>query len=217
VQTLFDDPLRDSRISYAPNFLAPEEARALCSPMIAHAPWEVEAPVVFGKAHPVARRSCAFGDDGVSYRYSGLLRSAHPWPEWLHTVKANIEAATQARYNFVLCNLYPDGKAGLGWHSDDEKDLVAGASIASLSLGEPRDFYVRRRDSREVVLRVSLGPGSLLVMERQSQRHFQHQVPKRARCVLPRVNLTFRLMQRAPALVVSSTPAPPRRRTRQTP
>jgi alkylated DNA repair dioxygenase AlkB len=34
------------------------------------------------------------------------------------------------------------------WHRDDEADLVCGHPIASLSLGQPRDFIFRHIDGR---------------------------------------------------------------------
>ena len=194
-EILIQDAERGCQVVYAPGFLATAEADALLGFLLAAAPFVTEEPVVFGKAHKVTRATCAFGDVGVRYRYAGVTREAAPWPAALSEVRSQIEQSADAGFNFVLCTLYPDGKAGLGWHSDDERDLCAGAPIASLSLGEARDFYVRRTDSRELAARVSLAHGSLLVMSGATQRFYQHQVPRRARCHAPRVNLTFRAMR----------------------
>ena len=43
---------------------------------------------------------------------------------------------------------YKDGTEYMGEHKDDEKDLDAHAPIASLSLGQPRDFYFKHQDCR---------------------------------------------------------------------
>jgi alkylated DNA repair dioxygenase AlkB len=194
-ELLLDDPSRGCRVTYDPAFLSGAEADALFALLQASAPFAAESPVIFGKAHRVARQSCAFGDAGVSYRYAGVLRETAPWPEALLALRARLFALLAARFNFVLCNLYPDGQAGLGWHSDDERDLAPGAPIASLSLGAARDFYLRRGfGDRAVVVKRALAHGSLLVMAGQTQRFYQHQVPKRARCDTPRINLTFRVM-----------------------
>ena len=194
-ETLLLDVQRRCQVTYAPAFLAKEPADALLRTLQQEAPFEREAPVVFGRARPISRASCAFGDPGVSYRYSGIDRPALPWPPLVRAVKEQLEASQQSTFNFVLCNLYPDGEAGLGWHSDDEKDLIQNADSASISLGATRDFYVRQRETHEVVVKVNLSHGSLLMMKGQTQRFYQHQVPKRARCDAPRINLTFRRMK----------------------
>jgi alkylated DNA repair dioxygenase AlkB len=46
-----------------------------------------------------------------------------------------------------LCR-YKDGCDYIGEHRDDEADLVCGHPIASLSLGQPRDFIFRHIDAR---------------------------------------------------------------------
>jgi alkylated DNA repair dioxygenase AlkB len=193
-QSLLLDEVRDCQVTYHPTFLSKGEADALFSFMQKEAPFEREAPVVFGKAHPIERASCAFGDANTSYRYAGVTRPATIWPPLVRAVKEKIEAAQKASFSFVLCNLYPDGQSGLGWHADDERDLTPGAPIASISLGSARDFYVRHRDTHEVAVKVNLSHGSLLMMKGQTQRFYQHQVPKRAKCTEPRINLTFRKM-----------------------
>jgi alkylated DNA repair dioxygenase AlkB len=195
LREVFCDPATDSRLLYGEGLLGAAAAKALFAHLSAEAPFAAEAPVMFGKPRPVRRQSCAFGDPGTIYRYSGLRVAAHAWPPWLQRAREMIECTVDCRYPFVLCNLYPDGRAGLGWHADDEADLVADAPIASLSLGAPRDFQLRRRDTREIVLRLCLEHDSLLVMAGQVQRFFQHRVPVRARCAAARVNLTFRRMR----------------------
>lgn len=43
---------------------------------------------------------------------------------------------------------YKDGSDKMGEHKDDEKELDPKVPIASLSLGQQRDFYFRHQDSR---------------------------------------------------------------------
>ncbi|MEZ4394042.1 MAG: alpha-ketoglutarate-dependent dioxygenase AlkB [Polyangiales bacterium] len=196
--TLLDDPARRALVRLWPAFLSPAEADELARDL-ADAPFEAERPVIFGRATTVRRQSCAFGDPGARYRYSGLLREAAPWPAALLTVLARLEATVGVRFTFALVNLYVDGAAALGWHADDEPDLAADQPIASLSLGATRDFQMRPRGGR-TTLTVPLAHGSLLTMERETQRSYQHQVPRRARVAAPRINLTFRVMREARGL-----------------
>jgi alkylated DNA repair dioxygenase AlkB len=194
-RVVLDDAARGCRVTYEPHFLAEDEARGWMDRLARSLPFVAEAPVIFGKPRPVRRMSCALGDVGQRYRYSGLERAANPWPAGFGPLLARVEARAGARFSFALCNLYPDGEAGLGWHADDEADLVDGAPIASLSLGAARDFAMRPGRQGRASLTLSLAPGSLLVMAGSTQRHYQHRVPPRLRCAEPRINLTFRVMR----------------------
>lgn len=148
--------------------------------------------VYYGR--PVRRASVAFGDRGLTYRYAGQHRNAQGWPEVLTPLKRQIEHFTGSPFNFALVNLYLDGQAGLGWHADDEPEIVPESTIASLSFGAPRLFRLRRNcDGR--ITTFTLEPGSLMLMENACQAHFQHEVPKTAKVKEPRVNITFRHMR----------------------
>ena len=66
---------------------------------------------------------------------------------------------------------YKDGTDYMGEHRDDEKELVPTSPIASLSLGQPRDFIFRHGESRGKNAKRNLPPvkitlehGSLLMM-----------------------------------------------------
>ena len=192
---LVDDLARGCRVTYEPGFLAPGEAAGWMAELAGSLPFVAEAPVIFGKAILVRRQSCAVGDPGQRYRYSGVERAAGPWPAGFGPLLDRLEERTGARFSFALCNWYPDGESGLGWHADDEADLVRGAPIASLSLGATRDFALRVGRSGRASVTVPLAPGSLLVMAGATQQHYQHRVPPRLRCTEPRINLTFRVMR----------------------
>lgn len=192
---VLDDAPRGCWVDLAEAFLGTEEAAAWMARLGAALPFAAEAPVMFGRPVPVRRRSCGVGEAGVTYRYAGVERAAHPWPAGFEAVVARVQAAADERFNYALCNLYPDGAAAMGWHTDDEAALVPGAAIASLSLGAPRDFALRLGRAGPAVCTVTLAPGSLLVMGGATQRHYQHRLPPRARCTAPRINLTFRRMR----------------------
>lgn len=194
-QVLLDDPSLGCRVTYEPAFLPSHDASTWMTRLARSLPLVAEAPVMFGKPILVRRKSCGIGDPGRRYRYSGIERAASPWPEGFEPLLDRLHERTGARFTFALCNLYPDGEAGLGWHADDEDDLVRDAPIASLSLGATRDFAMRAGRHGRACLALALAPGSLLVMEGQTQRHYQHRVPPRLRCTEPRLNLTFRVMR----------------------
>lgn len=192
---LLDDGPRGCRVSVTQDYLPPPVADALFASLHAEAPFETEAPVLFGQARVVRRRTCSFGEPGVRYRYSGLVREAHPWHPALVPLLGPLQESTGTRFNYALCQVYPDGAAGIGWHADDERDLDPEAPIASLSLGAARDFQLRLGRSGGAVVDVRLAHGSLLLMGGRTQQHYQHRLPPRARCTTARVNLTFRCLK----------------------
>lgn len=193
-RVVLDDRARRSRVTCSPRYLAAPEADALFEALYCDSGFAPETVVLFGQAHTTRRLSTAWGEPGTRYRYSGLERAARPWHPRLVPLVARLRASLGARFDFALCNLYPDGRAGLGWHADDERGLAAGAPIASVSLGATRDFALRLRSGGAAVATVPLGHGDLLVMEGDTQRHYHHRVPERARITTPRINLTFRVM-----------------------
>jgi alkylated DNA repair dioxygenase AlkB len=100
--------------------------------------------------------------------------------------------------NGVLLNYYRDGNDSMGWHSDDEPELGRNPLVASLNLGGPRRFDLRRKGSGRIEHSLQLDSGSLLVMAGATQHHWQHQVAKTRKPVAPRINLTFRLIRSRP-------------------
>jgi len=100
--------------------------------------------------------------------------------------------------NCCNMNLYDDGGAAVGWHSDDEslfqgkfRDIL----IVSLSLGVTRSFQLRYNwpeSGEEGELSLKLGPGDLMTMEGMTQKHLLHRVPKEGAIHGPRINLTWR-------------------------
>ena len=100
--------------------------------------WEEHDIVVFGQRHREPRLSTWHADDGLSYTYSGLRRTALPFVPVLDDLRRRCSAAAGSPFNSVLVNLYRDGSDGVGWHADDEAANGREPVIASLSLGATR-------------------------------------------------------------------------------
>lgn len=192
---ILSDTIRRSSVFYEPSFLPSQDADLLFSMLCKETAWEFEAPLMFGKRIPIRRASCSYGDKGIVYRYSGITRPTLPWPEGLSALLPHLEQASGVRFNYVLANRYDDGGVGLGFHSDDEADLVPDSPIASLSFGAERDFVLRLGKGGGSVAKVALTHGSLLLMTGETQRHYQHAVPVRKNCKSMRINLTFRCIK----------------------
>jgi len=175
-------------VTHLPGWLDAAEADDLFAALTTRIPWEQQTLRIYGREIPVPRLTCWFGDAG--YNYSGTTNMARTWLPELEELRARLELTTAARYNSCLANHYRDGVDSVSWHSDDEPELGAQPVIASLSLGDTRDFRLRHQSSREVST-VPLGHGDLLVMRDDSQEAWRHSIPKRAHAG-PRINLTFR-------------------------
>jgi len=164
---------------------------ALMGQLIATLPLRSLMVTVHGKEHPQPRLTSWHADPGCTYRYSGLSLDPDPWTPELLELRGRLEGFCDASFNSVLANLYRDGGDAMGWHADDEPPLGRNPTIASLSLGAPRRFVLRHRQTG-AKHEFALGRGSLLVMGGTTQHHWQHAVPRTAKKVEGRLNLTWR-------------------------
>ncbi|TMN19284.1 alpha-ketoglutarate-dependent dioxygenase AlkB [Pseudoxanthomonas sp. X-1] len=185
----------DAMLALRAHWLAPDDAWALQQQLSETLPWSIHRIRLFGRWVDSPRLSCWIGDAQAVYRYSGQTFAPHPWTEALAALRDRLRGELGVPFNSVLANLYRDGRDAMGWHSDDEPELGAEPVIASLSLGAARRFVLRRRDDHAVKQALVLEPGSLLVMRGACQRDWQHALPRTAKPVGPRLNLTFRHIQ----------------------
>jgi alkylated DNA repair dioxygenase AlkB len=151
--------------------------------------WRQDVARIMGRLVALPRLTAWHGDAG--YRYSGIDNQPQPWLPLLLELKEVAETLAEASFNSVLLNLYRDGRDSMGWHSDDERSLGVDPVIASLSFGAVRRFRLKHKRTGESVA-LDLPPGSCLGMAGALQHHWRHALPKTARPVGPRVNLTFR-------------------------
>jgi alkylated DNA repair dioxygenase AlkB len=176
-----------------------EAHAALMARLCESLPLAPEELVIFGKPVETPRLVSFHGDPGARYGYSGKVFEPRPWSDELLALRARLADALGATFHCVLVNHYRDGSDSMGWHADDEPELGPDAPddvlIASISLGAPRRFVLRHRRRTADKHALELGEGSLLVMGGATQRRFQHAIPRTARPVGPRTNLTFRMIR----------------------
>ncbi|ASR44884.1 DNA methylase [Xanthomonas citri pv. mangiferaeindicae] len=187
-------------LAFDPGWLPAAEADALFAALQAGLSWTTHRLRIFGRQVDAPRLSCWIGDPGASYRYSGVRFEPLPWPAALGAVRERVAKAAGVPFDSVLANLYRNGRDAMGWHSDDEPELGPQPVIASLSLGATRRFVLKGRDvppgQQPARLALDLAHGSLLVMRGETQAHYRHALPRTARPVGPRINLTFRRVLR---------------------
>lgn len=185
----------DANLHLYENFFDKAESAALFADLQSQTAWEQRYIKIYGKQYAEPRLTAWYGDAGKRYSYSGITLQPLPWTPLLLELKRRVDAAAQTVFNSVLLNLYRDGRDSNGWHQDNEPELGHNPVIASVSLGATRRFQMRHRFNQQIPrLALDLTPGSLLMMTGPTQHFWQHQIPKTAKVVGPRINLTFRVI-----------------------
>ena len=185
-------PFDGECIYYGPIF-DPIMADNYLDRLLVETPWKNDEVNLFGKHIITARKVAWYGNKNFFYKYSNAGKTALSWTKDLLEIKEIVESISGVQYNSCLLNLYENGDQGLGWHSDDEKEMGKNSNIASVSFGAERRFDLRHNGSKETIKQV-LDHGSLLVMKGSTQTFWKHQLPKTKKIRQARVNLTFRRM-----------------------
>jgi alkylated DNA repair dioxygenase AlkB len=185
---------KDGHALYIPSVFDENSCDALFASLLNTVNWKEDRLVMFGKLITTKRKVAWVGDAGCSYTYSGVKKFPQAWTPALLEIKQKVEALAQHTFNSCLLNLYHDGSEGMGWHSDDEKELEQAAPIASVSFGGERKLAFKHKFDRTSVS-LTLANGSVLLMQAPTQQYWQHSLTKTKRLVAPRINLTFRAIR----------------------
>lgn len=183
----FDLPNAD--VLLIDNFFSKEESDYYYDVLLNNIDWrEYEMPM-YDKVVTAPRMISWFQDKSQDIP----SREAPELTEDLKTIRSRVEAEVNLKFNAVLLNLYRNGNDGVSWHSDKVNRSGINPVIASVTFGETRMFRLRHKFRKEIpLLEIPLHHGSFLLMAGTTNSFWEHQVPKTAREVLPRINLTFR-------------------------
>jgi alkylated DNA repair dioxygenase AlkB len=184
--------LPDAEILYYPHFFTIEEADGIYQELLEKTPWQQDTIKLFGKTHLQPRLTALYGNEGKPYSYSNIKMEPHPWNPLLREINLKLASEINNTFTSVLLNLYRDGKDSNGWHADNEKELGKNPVIASLSFGAERAFHLQHNTEKTLKHKIILEHGSLLVMKGTTQHYWKHQIPKTAKEIGNRINLTFR-------------------------
>lgn len=136
-----------------------------------------ERRVMYERTVAVPRLVAALPADGVI-------------PPVLEFARQALSARYGEHFDRVSLGYYRNGHDSVAWHGDYIARKLEEATVATISLGAPRQFYLRpRRGGSRVAL--MLGWGDLLVMGGSCQRTWEHAVPK-VRAAAPRLAVMFR-------------------------
>ena len=187
--------LPDADVTYYPKFYDTTQSDAMFNELFESIPWQQDDIRIFGKTHAQPRLTALFGNDGKPYSYSNIIMQPQPWTSILLKIKSQVENIAQIHFTSVLLNLYRNGKDSNGWHADNEKELGKNPVIASVSFGASRIFHLKHNLQPQLKQSIILESGSLLLMRGSTQHFWKHQIPKTAKPIGSRMNLTFRVIQ----------------------
>lgn len=201
-----------------PNFLPEDTAKEILNNLLSSDQSEIEwnqlTNVKHGDNFP---RLTAYQSDRNELGHIPAYRCADPQP-WngqyetnhfsprVQHVKRQIEMRANHTFNWSRILCYRDGKDGMGFHSDKCLDIRAGSYIASLSLGQARDYELQPKSILKtqpgalVPQKITLRHNTLLLLGPETNRLYLHSVKKKKKggsckdgeSMEPRVSITFR-------------------------
>src|SRR5580658_6586818 len=159
-------------IIYYPAALTAEQAARAFADLREAAPWRSERRMMYDREVDVPRLVARMPIDAEL-------------PQSLADIVPIVEQLSGARFTTIGMNLYRDGHDSVAPHNDHLSELIAGEPIALVSLGASRRMTIRSKAKPRRIFDLDLEPGSLLVMSYQTQRTYDHGIPKTKDAVGP--------------------------------
>ncbi|MDB6164759.1 MAG: hypothetical protein JWL98_2191 [Xanthomonadaceae bacterium] len=174
-------------IRYWPRFVDEGNAARWYAELRETVNWQSERRPMYDRVVDVPRLVAGFALDGSQALPSALQQAARA-----------VSDGMGVAFTHVGMNFYRDGRDSVAPHNDKLHSIVPGHPIALLSLGSVRRMDIREKQPtgmppKRRSWRLELEPGSLLVMSHDSQKHFDHGIPKTTAAVGARISLAFRV------------------------
>jgi alkylated DNA repair dioxygenase AlkB len=193
-----DFPIPDARLQLWEQFFTKVESDRYFTTLRETTPWQQRLRKMYDKMVPDPRLTAFYGG-----------ANGYGWTADLLAIKARVEAACGVTFDRVLLNYYRDGNDSVAWHSDTLPADGQHHPIASVTFGETRLFKVRHKTIKDSAqLSIPLTHGSFLLMGETMQDHYEHHVPKTAKRVGGRINLTFRISEPTKPVYFATTTRP---------
>jgi alkylated DNA repair dioxygenase AlkB len=183
-------------LEYRENFLSREEADLLKNKLLETALWEQRTQKMYDKMVLTPRLTAWYGDAKSYGSADNNTTKRNEWTPELYALKERIKKEFGYQFNGVLLNLYRDNNDSVAWHQDKESRYGKRPVIASISLGQTRNFDFRKKDHHSSKYSLPLPHGSLLIMKGDLQENWEHRIAKSIVPMKNRINLTFRLIQK---------------------
>ena len=132
---------------------------------------------------------------GMDYHYTGRVNRALPIPPRIGPFLSWTQENVDEGLNGLLLNWY-DGQRGhyIGRHRDSIQNMIPGAPIVTISLGEERTFRLRPWPAHPGATPIDFPAcnGTVFVMPWETNRAFTHEVPPSTRRTGRRISVTLR-------------------------
>lgn len=163
---------------------------------------EASMVIIRGKRFKIPRKQVAYGVPGTVYKFSGISVNARNWDDETDTIDAKagreikivskyMAKVASASFNYALVNNYLDNTNGIGYHSDDERELGEYPLIGGVSLGSERIMHFRSKLTGEI-LKIPLPHNSVIVMRYPTNKYWEHAINKSPKKIGQRISMTFR-------------------------
>ena len=179
--------LPDLELMKYDGFIPKKEADRYYNLLLHNTPWREYQMPMYDKVVTAPRMITWYGEQEEAGE------AALPWTPELLALRDKVQLETGMQFNAVLLNLYRNGNDSVAWHSDKEHKIGKNPSIASLTFGQTRPFRFRHKSNKEIgQVEIPLHHGTLLLMSGTTNTFWEHHIPKSAKEMLPRINLTFK-------------------------
>jgi len=168
-------------VEYVPGWLTGH--RVVFDALSSGTRWRHERREMYERIVDVPRLYAVLPDDGPGHSIFGPMKDA-------------ISARYAEDFVRVSLALYRGGQDSVAWHDDQVTRRMDQATVATVSVGEPRKLLLRPKGGGKS-LAWSLGWGDLFVMGGSCQRTHEHSVPKVANAA-PRLVIMFRPLWEEP-------------------
>jgi len=183
--------LPDLELMKYDGFIPKEKADRYYHALLQNTPWHEYQIPMYDKVVTAPRMIAWYGEQEEAGE------SALPWTPDLLELRWKVEKQTGLSFNAVLLNLYRNGSDSVAWHSDKEHKIGKNPSIASITFGQTRPFRFRHKTDKAIgQIEIPLHHGTLLLMSGTTNTYWEHHIPKSAKEMLPRINLTFRRIRK---------------------
>jgi alkylated DNA repair dioxygenase AlkB len=169
------------RIVYTPAFVDAPTARQWFESLHDDVTWRSERRRMYDRDVDVPRLV-------ASYRLSDPQL-----PPVLAQASKRAAEATGTPFNSVGLNFYRDGRDSVAPHNDHLYEISAGYPIALISLGAARLMTIRSKTKPRRIFDLDLEEGSLLLMSYETQKHYDHGIPKTRAAVGARISIALRV------------------------
>ena len=156
------------------------------------------------------RKTDYFGQIGYSYGRIKHEPATYPdKPVFARILTGMKEIVPDFSYEDYTClvTYYPDGKAQIPLHNDDEEQIVEGSTIYTVSVGCDRYLTLQNQVGLINETAINITHGSVYSMTRDSQTMWKHGMLPQD-CSAPRISFGFRKLK-PQASVPKRSPAPP--------